>query len=332
MFQQIVVPLDGSEQAEHALAAAAKIARHANGAVTLLQIIEAEAARGSDAVPVRATTGNRQAATDYLQRMSQRPELEGVSTSVVVRDGDPAEQIERAAEQCGADLIILSHRRHGAAAAIFAGSIADALMRRSPIPVLLLHAGSVTEFRDHQTGSTRWPVQALVPLDGSPLAEVAIPHALELLSILDEGQGAKLHLTYVLDPKRAYQPGILETEAMHKGRAYLKTITTRIAADPARRSVVVTAKVEPDADVVVGIERVAEQGANLRGDTFDFVVMATHGREGVARWLAGSVTERLAHNIHVPVLVVHPRREPSATSGQPDSDEIAEQTPRMPLC
>lgn len=329
MFRQIVVPLDGSEQAEQALGAAAKIARHANGTVTLLQVVGAEAARGSDAVPVH--TGNRLSATEYLQRLRQRPELTGVSTDVAVRDGDPAGQIVSVAEQSGADLIILSHRRHGPAASFFAGSIADAVMRRSHIPVLVLHAGSVTEFRDRQTGARRWPVQALVPLDGSPLAETAIPYALELLRTLEDEQGAKLHLTYVLNPKQAYHSGITETEAMHEARTYLEAISARITADPAWHSMAVTSRVEPDAHVVMGIERVAEQGANLRGDTFNFVAMATHGREGVARWLAGSVTEDLVHDVHVPVLIVHPHHEQTAGGSQRAGDEVVEQAPWIPL-
>lgn len=329
MFRQIVVPLDGSEQAEQALGAAAKIARHANSTVTLLQIVGADAARGSDAVPVH--TGNRLPATEYLEWMRERPELAGISTDMAVRDGDPAEQIVSAAEQGGADLIVLSHRRHGPAASFFAGSIADAVMRRSSIPVLVLHAGSVTELRDRQTGSKRWPVQALMPLDGSPLAETAIPYALELLRTLEDEQGAKLHLTYVLNPKQAYHSGITETAAMHEARTYLEAISARITADPAWHSMAVTSRVEPDAHVVMGIERVAEQGANLRGDTFNFVAMATHGREGVARWLAGSVTEDLVHDVHVPVLIVRPRHEHSTGGSQRDGDEVVEQAPWIPL-
>lgn len=332
MFQQIVVPLDGSEQAEHALAVAARIARRTEGAVTLMQVVGAEVARGSDAMPVR--TGEREApgshrpAVEYLERVRLLPELAGVPTSVVVRDGDPVAWIVAEARRCGADLIVLSHRRHGAAASFFTGSVADRLMRRSHIPVLVIHAGSVTEFRAEQAQrSTRQPVQALVPLDGSPLAEMAIPYALEMLRVLEDGQGAHLHLAYVMDPKRAYRSGVPETTAMRDARTYLKSVTDRITADPSWRSIAVTSKVEPDANVAMGIERVAEQGASLRGDTFDFVAMATHGREGVARWLAGSVTEALVHDVHVPVLVLHPRLDSAAAGGEADADEIMRQAP-----
>ena len=337
MFRQILVPLDGSQQAERVLAVAARIARRAEGTVTLMQIVGAEVARGSDAVPVRMgehveqVPGARQSSRAYLEQMRQRPELAAVSTDIVVRDGDPAEQIVAEAAGRGADLIILSHRRHGATASFFVGSIADAVMRRSHIPVLMLHAESVTEFRDRQTGTRRWPVQALVSLDGSPLAEAAIPYALELLSALEDGQGAKLHLTYVLDPKRAYQSGTAETVAMREARTYLESIAARLAADPSWQPIVVTSKVEPDANAMRGIERIAEQGANLRGDSFDFVAMATHGREGLARWVAGSVTEALVHDVHVPVLIVHPRQESSVAGSQGDTTVFEARTPWPPL-
>ncbi|HEX6818021.1 MAG TPA: universal stress protein [Ktedonobacterales bacterium] len=118
-----------------------------------------------------------------------------------------------------------------------------------------------------------WRRQALVPLDGSPLAEAAIPYTLELLRACEDGQGATLHLTYVLDPKQAYHAGIAETEAMHEERTYLESISARITADPAWHSIAVTSRVEPGANVVMGIERVggarrqpARGYPSLRGD------------------------------------------------------------------
>lgn len=158
-----------------------------------------------------------------------------------------------------------------------------------------------------------------------------MPYALELLRALDAGQGAKLHLTYVLDPKQAYRLGVSETKVLHEARTYLKSITARLTADPAWQAIAVTARVEPDVNVVSGIERIAEQGADLRGDTVDFVAMASHGREGLARWLAGSVTEGLAHDVHVPVLIVHPEHEQTTVGSQRDDEKVTEQVPRMPL-
>jgi len=321
MFRQILVPLDGSEQAERAVPLAARLVRRTDGTVTLMRVVGAVAARGSEAVPVRtgehaAAPCDRASAAAYLRQLGQHPELAGISTDVVVRDGDPAEQIVTEVERRAADLIVLSHRRHGPTAAFFAGSIADAVMRRSPVPVLVLHAGSLTEFPDRRAGMRSWPVQALVPLDGSALAETAIPFALELLRLFDDGRGSSLHLTYILDPKQAYQSGTPETTAMHEARIYLESVAKRISADASWGSAAVTWKVEPEANVMTGIERVAEQGASLRGDTFDFVAMATHGREGIARLLAGSVTEALVHDVHVPVLIVHRQQEPSTHGRQ----------------
>ncbi|MFI5274697.1 MAG: universal stress protein, partial [Ktedonobacterales bacterium] len=114
-----------------------------------------------------------------------------------------------------------------------------------------------------------------------------------------------------------------ETEAMHRARTYLEKTARDVKADPLNRAVAVSWAIETDAEVVTGIERVAEQGAYGRADYFDFVAMATHGREGIARWLVGSVTEELAHAAHLPVMIVHPRHEPSASE---DNGAVAEIT------
>lgn len=327
MFRQILVPLDGSEQAERALTLAANIARRADGAVTLMRVVAAEAARGSDAVPVRSgqhgAGSDRQSAIEYLQRMRKSPDLVGVATDVVVRDGSPAEQIRAEAEQHGADLVLLSHRSHRPAASVLFGSVADELMRHTRVPVLVIHA-------DHDTGledAASRPVRALVPLDGSTFAEQAIPRAVELLRALETGHGMALHLIDVIDPKLAYRYDTPETQAMHNARAYLEDVAERITADPAGTDVAVSWAVETDAEVVGGIARVAEQGDYLRDEYIDFVAMATHGREGIARWFAGSVTDALAHRIPLPVLVVHPRRDSSQRGGAADATDVTGEAP-----
>ncbi|MFI5274733.1 MAG: universal stress protein, partial [Ktedonobacterales bacterium] len=253
MYRRIMVPLDGSEQAERALALAARIGRSAGGAVTLMQVVSAGAARGSDAVPVhaggRVSGGDRRSAAEYLQRMRQHPALVDVPTTVVVRAGSPAEQIVAEAERRGADLIVISHRHHGPAAPLVFGSVADDLMRQAHVPVLVLHSDAAAELVGV---SAARPVQALVPLDGSPFAERAIPRAIELLRALETGQGAALHLTYVLDPKHAYRYDTPETEAMHRARTYLEKTARDVKADPLNRAVAVSWAIETDAEVVTG--------------------------------------------------------------------------------
>jgi nucleotide-binding universal stress UspA family protein len=318
MFTQVLVPLDGSRQAERALVLAASIARRTGGAVTLMQVVAADAARGNDAVPVHAgdLPGNHATAAAYLEGLRRRPELAGMHTDIVVSDGNPADRIVTEAEQRAVDLIVLSHRRHGPAVSIFTGSIADEVMRRAPVPVLVLHADATTELGGGVPDFSRWPVRALVPLDGSPLAEAAIMPALDLLSALANGRGGRLHLTYVLDPKRAYRIGTPETPDMHEARVYLASVADRITVDARQRAIEVTWTVQPDANVARGIERVAEDGAYVLSDYFDFVAMGTHGRVGAARWLEGSVTETLVHDVHVPVLIVHQAESLPANDGK----------------
>ncbi|HEU5437987.1 MAG TPA: universal stress protein, partial [Ktedonobacterales bacterium] len=243
MYKQIVVPLDGSEQAEDAMRVAARIARHEGAAITLMQVVTAEAARGGDAVPVRVgeltERDDRRSAAEYLQRTAQAPALRGVPTETVVRDGSPAEQIEAEAVRRGADLIVLSHRQHGPAASFFLGSVADALLRHAQIPILVLDSDDAARLGGASTAAAARPVRALVPLDGSRPAEQAIPRAIELLRALETGRGATIHLAYVMDPKRAFRYDTPETAALHRARAYLETTAERVATDPANISITV---------------------------------------------------------------------------------------------
>lgn len=327
MYKQIVVPLDGSEQAEQAIGVAARVARHEGAALTLVQVVTAEAARGGDAVPVRVgeltERDDRRSAAEYLQRAAQHPELAGVPTETVVRDGSPAEQIEAEAARRRADLIVLSHRQHGPGASFFLGSVADALIRHAQIPILVLDSDNAVGLGGASTTAAARPVRALVPLDGSRPAEQAIPRAIELLRALETGRGATIHLTYVMDPKQAFKYDTPETEALHRARAYLETTAERVAADPANISITVSWAVETDTNVVTGLERVAEQGAYGRADHFDFAAMTTHGREGIVRWLAGSVTEGLVHGARVPVLIIHPPHGVPETGSTPRHAQAA---------
>lgn len=294
MYKQILAPLDGTEQAEYALAAVARLARRTSAWATLMQVVIA-----------RATCHDRAVATAYLTRVRRRPELREAPIDIIVREGSPASQIVDEAERRKANLIIISHRRYGPMASLLLGSVAKELARTTHIPLLVLHADDKAPLISDASRAAC----GLVPLDGSPFAEQAIPHAIELLRALSNGHGAALHLTYVLDPAQAYHYDTPETDAMRHARSYLAGIARTITADPATSDIAVTWAVETDKQIAPGIARVAEKGAYGQVDYFDFVAMATHGREGLAHWLAGSVTEQIIREAHAPVLIVHPQRE-----------------------
>jgi nucleotide-binding universal stress UspA family protein len=138
----------------------------------------------------------------------------------------------------------------------------------------------------------------VVPVDGSDLAELAIPHAVELAMVT----GADLHLVRVVDivsgqPFGAYvaleatgYAEALNAEAI-ESMDYLGMLQKRLSA----RGLSVTTETRRG-PAAHELSQCAEPG--------DLIVMATHGRGGVRRWLIGSVAEEVLRHSPVPVLLV----------------------------
>ncbi len=156
----------------------------------------------------------------------------------------------------------------------------------------------------------------MVPLDGSKLAECALPYAGEL--------GAKLGAQVVLvnvtnrlrgvritkDPSNPktenplsygepleYEADWFATEAVcsteDKSQQYLK----HIASDKLEKNIKVSTETicgDPAKELTIY--------ANTSG--VDLVVMSSHGRSGPSRWARGSIAEKLANAITVPVLMI----------------------------
>ncbi len=136
----------------------------------------------------------------------------------------------------------------------------------------------------------------LVPLDGSLLAERAVPFA-EVLARPGSGRLALVRaVPYLARPATdEHFPTLTaaRTAAAEEARNYL----TRIAADLGARgcSASVAVPLEAEADGILAEAQL--QGANA-------IVMATHGRGGLGRWIYGSVAEEVLARTRLPVLLV----------------------------
>ena len=142
MAKRILVPLDRSEQAEAVLPVVADIARSSGATVRLLNVARIPEQKFGDygrvvayeSQEVERITFSR---LDYLR--SAETQLQGVPVESVVRFGDPADEIAQEAEVFGADLVAVTEPRRGWFSRLY-GSVADALRRKSPVPVLVLSA------------------------------------------------------------------------------------------------------------------------------------------------------------------------------------------------
>ena len=135
--------------------------------------------------------------------------------------------------------------------------------------------------------------RVLVPLDGSPLAEMAIPKALELLS---DRPGSTLILLRAVET--ATLPGSDPTETqvgdVHEAESYLATVAARLG-EQGKTQVVRSVWYSSAAKAIVEAARVRR---------VDVIVMSTHGRSGLQGVMCGSVAESVLRHTRTPILLV----------------------------
>jgi nucleotide-binding universal stress UspA family protein len=142
----------------------------------------------------------------------------------------------------------------------------------------------------------------LVPLDGSPFAEIALPHATALASKFN----SKLTLVKVFETPHVYQSvanqallNDIHIAAIKEASDYLEAVKAKLTAEG---FTVEIHFVEGDNVAAMLLEAIEASGADL-------VVMSTHGRSGLDRWRFGSVAQRVARHSPVPVVLIRPQKE-----------------------
>jgi nucleotide-binding universal stress UspA family protein len=140
---KVLVPLDGSRFREQAIGPVARFTGADRREVVLLQVVApvnpAPLLR-DDSVARRTLETRYRKANAYLDGVRKRLGLRGVPARTLVRSGDPAAEILGCAKTEGASLIAMStHGRSGLRRTLF-GSVAEAVVRRSPLPVLMVRA------------------------------------------------------------------------------------------------------------------------------------------------------------------------------------------------
>jgi nucleotide-binding universal stress UspA family protein len=156
MYERILVPLDGSERAEAVLERVTPIAGKLGSEVVLLQVVSAFSEILGQTLPresfpsptlqdvsveaARERQESEQAGAEaYLRRIAEDLTAKGLKVGFEVREGPaPAAVILAVALDLGCDLIAMStHGRSGIGRAVF-GSVADDVLRNSPLPLLLI--------------------------------------------------------------------------------------------------------------------------------------------------------------------------------------------------
>jgi nucleotide-binding universal stress UspA family protein len=216
----------------------------------------------------------------------------GVHVHTLVIDGAPAEAIVEQAPSPESSMIIMMSHGRGALGRLTYGSVADRVARTSHAPVLLVRHAT------EKHASNAHPIDRLVvPLDGSTRSERSLPTAIALARRLD----VPILLVAVSEVERmatiygsalsAAAYAELATDAERELVDRLNEVAERVRAQGATVST----------RVLSGAVSAAIESVTVPGD---LIVMTSHGRGGVRRWLLGSVSERLARTASVPVMLV----------------------------
>lgn len=307
MFHNIIVPLDGSLRAERTLSVAARIARSRNATLTLVRVVYTQPEAGAYMIPAvipnnELAEREEQEAHDYLNAVAASPVLHGVNVKTAVGIGVPAQVILDTIQATRADGVIIgSHGRTGLSRWVL-GSVAQAIVRHSSAPVLLLREqGSALSDDEAHTR----PLRILVSLDGSELAEAALGPAQLLGEAISEPGGYELHLVRVIQYPNTVGADPARDKARASAQAYLTSLAERFSA--AAPVVTIVVLDQDPADALARMTRPGEQVAGAPdADGYDLMAMATHGRSGLARLAIGSVTERVLTGATAPALIVRP--------------------------
>jgi nucleotide-binding universal stress UspA family protein len=143
MYKKILVPLDRNAGAEAALPVAADLVKVDGAVIRLLHVapIPSTIAAEGRVIAYADQESDRlqHLAVDYLREAAGQ--LAGLPVEYAVRFGEPAEEILEEARGSGADLVVMAtHGRRGVAR-LMLGSVAEAVLRRSEVPVVLVRHG-----------------------------------------------------------------------------------------------------------------------------------------------------------------------------------------------
>ena len=270
MFNKILVPLDGSELAERALAPAFALAQQAEGGVLLLRVAAPQPLVASTTplhgdygltLPVQTSDEAQTEAESYLKIVRQDKAPHGLSVWLEAVKGGVAEAIVDTAADIHIDLIVMSSHGYSGITRWVLGSVAEKVLHKAPCPVLVVR-------------SPRPLRHLLVPLDGSALSE-----AVEQLDQIEKGLGQRV----VEDMREAagrYLRGLAE-----KHRRAGLALKTAVVDEPAAASILDYTEMH----------------------AVDLIAMSTHGRTGIPRWIYGSVTEKVLHGDSHSMLIIRPQ-------------------------
>ena len=291
---KVLIPLDGSKLAEHALAYVPAL--RPLGEVHFEFVTALDGKPGGHSKQDKDSEKEANLLQTYLLEIAGEIQTHlGVEVETKVLHGNPVQTILEEEENFGADFLVIStHGASGISRWRF-GSVTDKVIRAATCSTMVI--GPRAAEREEWLIGEISPAfkNIMLPLDGSPLAEQALPEAQRFAEVY----GAQLHLIRTVsvtalgvDAASASTYWTETSEAIiQEATNYLQEIASRLPP---------TINTSIEVQIGAPSDRLTEY---VSQNAIDLVIMTTHGRTGITRTALGSVTDRLLGG-EAPVLVV----------------------------
>ncbi len=302
MYTSIVVPLDGSEFGVRALPVALTLAKRCNARVHLVHVREAVVfLEGETAYEPHLSDQQQQKVRAHVTAMAaQLARGASLRVDAVFLDGPVAPSLQRYLETGGHDLVVMTTHGRGGLSRAWLGSVADGLIRRAPVPLLLLRDDTAW-LRDAVEPLFR---RVLIPLDGSAMAEEVLDHVVSL----GTNGVTEYVLLSVIAPHHQVDSGESDAETLaghsldERQRDAAHHYLNGVASNLRSSGALVKERVEVHRHTAQGILYAATE------HHVDVIALSTHGRGGRARFMHGSVADKVLRGADLPVFAYRPKQ------------------------
>jgi nucleotide-binding universal stress UspA family protein len=304
MFRRILVPVDTSPRATEALDVARHLAERLDASLILLRVEQ-------PVVDLRDVIADNQDLEGQVWALRKQ----GIDAHFLLQYGRPEQGIAETAAHEDTDLIVMAPHTRAGFDALRHPSVTIRMFSRAPAPLLIWP--DVSPGKEFSSFLNVAGSLVLVPLDGSTVAEQALPFA----TAFAREYRRPVVLVRVVTP--AFLAGArsethsleVETQAEQELEAlsYLRSVRWRMISAGYSNTQSMVLRGQPATAILQAAE-------NHNGS---LLVMSTHGRGGLTRLLAGSVAAEVMRHTPLPLLVVPPRAPAPLSMRLEPSDRVS---------
>jgi nucleotide-binding universal stress UspA family protein len=288
MYERILVPLDGSGRAEHALPYAEWVGKRLKSTITLLT-----GCAQNDPMSRPLSV--------YLDKHAEDLRSHGIEVNCSCVFGDIAEEILELSEKNRIGLIVMTSRGASGTTRWSLGGVALKVVLHSSTPILLVRTAE-----RHAARLEEGVRSILVPLDGSPVAESILPHIQEL-ALATGLEVILLQVTVPIGYPAVARDNVeadkheTDVKKLNETRAaatkfYLTEREKELASKGVKVSTVsLTGK--PASDLILQY---------ISDNPIGMTALATHGFSGISKWAFGSVAIDILEGSTRPLLLLRP--------------------------